>query len=275
MVTTTAQYILGHEEQELNRLIEQARFYGDLTERLLLLAGLGRGMRVLDAGCGTGDVTFLAARIVGNDGMVIGIDNASSAIATARERAEQAGLTNVHFIEADIAEVELEAPVDAIIGRLILMHCPNPVHVVRQLARNLSPGGLVVFQDMDVKGARVEPMVPLVTQAIWRVNETFVRAGIDPSPGLRLPGILTEAGFDLPRTHCEARVELSPADQSIGMLVDITRTLLPLMERTAVATPEEVDIDTYAARLRDQIVAHNAVVMPPPLVGAWARRSRD
>lgn len=51
-----------------------------------------------------------------------------------------------------------------------------------------------------------------------------------------------------------------------------TRTLLPLMERTGMATAAEVAVDTLAARLRDQIVAADATVVPPPLIGAWARK---
>ena len=48
-----APYILGHDDNELDRLIRQARFFGDLTEEVLRRAGVGPGMRVLDVGCGT------------------------------------------------------------------------------------------------------------------------------------------------------------------------------------------------------------------------------
>jgi hypothetical protein len=63
-----ARYILGHDRDELDRLIYQARFFGGLTEEVLRRAGLAPGMRVLDVGCGTGDVSFLAARLVGPTG---------------------------------------------------------------------------------------------------------------------------------------------------------------------------------------------------------------
>ena len=119
-------YILGHSADELDRLIEQARFLGDLTEHLLRLAGLARGMRVLDVGCGAGDVSFLAARLVGPEGTVLGIDKAPEAVGLARERARAAGLTNVDFLVQDAAELSLGAPVDALIGRLVLMYFAEP-----------------------------------------------------------------------------------------------------------------------------------------------------
>jgi ubiquinone/menaquinone biosynthesis C-methylase UbiE len=95
-------YALGHAEDELDRIINTARFLGDLTEHVLRLAGLAPGMRVLDVGCGPGDVVFLAARLVGPQGTVIGVDRSPEAIEQARQRAAAAGLTNVHFLSQDL-----------------------------------------------------------------------------------------------------------------------------------------------------------------------------
>jgi ubiquinone/menaquinone biosynthesis C-methylase UbiE len=73
-LTQNQSYILGHADEELDRLISQANFYGDLTAHVLQLAGLKTGMKVLDIGCGAGDVSFLAAKLVGPKGTVIGVD---------------------------------------------------------------------------------------------------------------------------------------------------------------------------------------------------------
>ncbi|MGW5425482.1 methyltransferase domain-containing protein, partial [Streptomyces sp. NPDC003943] len=73
-------YLLGHSPTETDRLVLQARLYDPITEQALRTAGLRPGMRVLDVGCGAGDVTFLAARIVGPTGSVTGVDAAPRAL---------------------------------------------------------------------------------------------------------------------------------------------------------------------------------------------------
>jgi SAM-dependent methyltransferase len=54
-------YAFGRTQNEYERLIEQGDLFRPLTERMLLAAGIKRGMRVLDVGCGVGDVSFLLA----------------------------------------------------------------------------------------------------------------------------------------------------------------------------------------------------------------------
>src|ERR1700741_879390 len=93
-------YALGHADAEVQRLLLQGRLYDDYTEHALRLAGLRPGMRVLDIGCGPEDVSFVAARLVGPTGSVLGVDAAPEMIELARARAAENGLTTVHFTQA-------------------------------------------------------------------------------------------------------------------------------------------------------------------------------
>jgi ubiquinone/menaquinone biosynthesis C-methylase UbiE len=271
MSSTTTAYSLGHTEQELGRLISQAAFYGDLTEHVLGLAGLQPGMRVLDVGCGPGDVSFLAARFVGESGTVIGVDAAEPAIAVARARAEAARLTNVHFVTADLAGLTLDLPIDAVIGRMILMHLPDPVAVLAHLRTLLAPDGLIAFQEMVLPGGGSDPTCPLFDRSVDRITQTLRRLGADVRVGLRLPRIFRAAGLPDPTMILAAKVESGPHSAAYTYIMETTRTLLPAMQHTGVATAAEVDIDTLPDRLRAEVTAAGATMVSPHLVGAWTR----
>jgi ubiquinone/menaquinone biosynthesis C-methylase UbiE len=264
-------YLLGHTTDELNRLIEQGRFFGDLTEHILTLAGLGAGMRVLDIGCGTGDVSFLAARLVGKTGSVIGVDRSAEAIQVAEQRATRAGLTNVRFLTADLAELVIDEPVDALVGRLILLYLAEPAGLLRRLSAFVKPDGIIAFQELTTDGAISEPRCPLYELTGERIIATFERAGADPRAGLKLSRYFVDAGLPAPQMLLSGRVEQGLDSDIYEWLTQLTRTLLPVMQRSGVATAEEVEIDTLASRLRAEAVALNAVLVAPPFIGAWAR----
>jgi len=92
-------YALGHSEQELQRLSRQGKAFEAFTHQLFKEAGINQGMRVLDVGCGSGDVTFLVANLVGHNGEVVGADRERKAVEWAGARDQSRGLTNVKFRE--------------------------------------------------------------------------------------------------------------------------------------------------------------------------------
>src|SRR3954465_508425 len=114
-----------------------ARAYEPHTRSLFLEAGLEPGMRVLDAWSAGGDVAFLASEIVGPYGQVIGFDHSSAPVAYASARAAARGLTNVRFVEAEVAALPFAAEFDAIVGRIALIYRLNPVADLKELIRYL------------------------------------------------------------------------------------------------------------------------------------------
>jgi ubiquinone/menaquinone biosynthesis C-methylase UbiE len=85
-------YPFQSSDDERQRLIDQNKLVAPLTQRLFERAGLKAGMRVLDIGSGSGDVAFLAARLVGPTGSVLGIDRDPAQIKFAETRAKAEGV---------------------------------------------------------------------------------------------------------------------------------------------------------------------------------------
>jgi hypothetical protein len=271
-MTTDTTYLLGNEEAELARLEHQATMLAPATTTILRLAGIEPGMRVLDLGTGAGDVALLLAEMVGPSGEVIGVDQSEDALGWARRRCERRGLSQVSFVRGDVNTVDVGGDLDAVVGRLILLYTPDPAAVLRRFARFLRPGGRLVAMEYEMAAAGSIPGTALTRRIVGWVLDAFSRSGLDPSLGARLGGVFAAAGLEP-----EALLGLQgyfPSGDPAGpqMAAGIIRTLLPVLERTGIASAAEVDIDTLAARVATDLVEHAAVFKPPTLVGGWTIR---
>src|ERR1700757_1046876 len=124
---------LGRSQQEYARLARQAEIMRPMTQRLFAESGIRTGMSVLDLGSGAGDVALLLAEMVGSQGSVIGLDLDQGALQHAQERAIAARFLNVSFVHSDFAHYHPDAPLDAIVGRLVLMYQADPAAALANL----------------------------------------------------------------------------------------------------------------------------------------------
>jgi SAM-dependent methyltransferase len=267
-------YAMGRSEAETERLIRQSGFYAPFTRRLFEQAGLGPGMRVLDVGTGAGDVALIAAEMVGASGSVVGVDRNPEVLQTARARADRVGLTNATFVEGDAAELELDGGFDAAVGRLVLMHQPDPAKTLRSVAAKVRGGGIVAFQEYNatVRSMVACPPTPLWDRALGWIATALERAGVKTEMGFGLRRAFLDAGLPEPRMELNAPVGGGPRWGGYEFAAETLRTLLPLMERFGIATAEEVGVDTLAERLREEMVESGGVCKPPEMVSAWASR---
>ncbi|MBN8229534.1 class I SAM-dependent methyltransferase [Corallococcus macrosporus] len=268
-----ANYVMGHEDRELQRLMLQAKVYAPLTEGVLRGAGLKPGMRVLDVGCGVGDVSFLAAALVGPKGEVVGVDREPRVLACAQRRAEAQGLSQVRFRQSSLESLPVEGAFDAIVCRLVLMYQPDPLSFVRRMAEHLRPGGVMALHELELAAMGLtHPKLPLFSRVWGWMLPTCERLGIKLHMGLELASTLRRAGLVVDDGVVSGRLGVTPDSDAAQALVETVRTLLPHMERLGVALAMEVDIDTLAARLAAELRANDGVLVPSLMVGAWGHR---
>jgi ubiquinone/menaquinone biosynthesis C-methylase UbiE len=115
-----------------------------LSDRLVALAGIGPGDRVLDVATGLGEPAATAARAVGPGGHVEGVDLSPGMLEFARRRAARLGLANLSFREADANVLDRpERPYDAILCRWGLMFMSDLQATLRSFRDLLKPGGRI------------------------------------------------------------------------------------------------------------------------------------
>ena len=268
-------YALGHSEQELQRLTRQGQAFEPFTRQLFEEAGISQGMRVLDVGCGSGDVAFLAADLVGPSGEVVGVDRERKAVDWADARARSRRMKNVNFLEGDPAEMEFDRQFDAVVGRLVVMYYPDPVDTVRKLMRHVRPGGLIVFQEIDLANACSVPVAPLFERSMAWIKQTLSGTGARIQMGLELYPVFVAAGLPGPSMRIDALIGGGPHCTLYEIVAELVQNLLPVMEKMKIASATEAQVSTLAERMRDEVVALNGIVRSAGFIGAWSRKRRS
>ena len=272
MSGTPQSYIMGHTDRERRRLAIQAEVLRPWTERFFAEAGIGPGMRVLDPGCGVGDVAMLLARMVGADGYVTGLDFDAGAVATARQRAAEAALGQVEFLETNIADYRAERPFDVVAGRHILIHTPDPVGVLRTAAGLLRPDGILAFQEYDLSTwAPTWPEFPLNVRIMRLFVEMFPKL-THADAGSRLHNWYRQVGFPAPRLVGNVLVDGAEDSLYFEWMAETLRTALPRAEQMGLAEPGEFDPDRVAAEMREYSLAQHTPVGGLIMIGAHARK---
>lgn len=265
------EYILGHSDREIRRLMHQAAILRPITERLLRGAGIGRGMRVLDLGCGAGDVSMLAAELVGAAGSVVGIDRSPEAIAVARRRARTAELRHVHFEEATVGAFSGIQPFDMVIGRYVLIHQADPVAFIRKAADLARPGGVVAFHELCFRGQVVQslPSVSLWQQAGEWIRMAFQAVAQHHDAGGRLIEHFCCAGLPQPTVFCESPVGRGEDSPLVAWIAETLESFLPQLAKMRILTADTIAIETFEDRLRTAAVEARSQIVGPAQFCAW------
>jgi SAM-dependent methyltransferase len=259
--------VLATGEAAAHRLRLLHGLYGPGTRRVLLAAGIRRGMRVADLGCGVGTVTAWLAELVGSGGHVVGVDASAAQLAQAREQVNDGG-TNVRFVEASATDTGLpHGSFDLVYCRFLLLHLPEPERALREMWSLLRPGGILVCEDGDLTSSGSQP-----PSALGAFADLFGRLGpakgLDYTLGRRLFHLVQDAGFPAPeitfnqpvlaRGENKRLLELSVAEAG------------PAFIEAGLITAEE--LGRTLAEMRRLAEDESVLAVMPRMAQVWARK---
>ncbi len=219
-----------------------------ISERLIDLAGVEPGSRVLDVAAGYGEPTLTAARAAGAEGGVVATDISAEMLAFGRERAAAAGLENIEFVESDAASLGFpEASFDAALSRWGIIFEPDGEGAAARVRSFLKPGGRMAISSWGAPDRVPFLGVPMRT-AMQRLQVPPPPPGT-PGPLSRptpeaLGGLLEAAGFsDVEVEEAEVTFEWESPEEFTTFIKEIAPPITALL----APHPREVQDETWAA----------------------------
>lgn len=204
-----------------------------VSDRLVDLAEIEPGQRVLDIATGIGEPALVAASRVGSAGRVVATDISKSMLDIARDRASTLGLTNVEFIEADAERSDFpNSSFDAILCRWGLTSLPKPSDALVKIRRMLTPNGSFAASVWDETSTP-----PPMSIATAIAQEMFPLASPRPESPPRfelaeraLERMMIHAGFtDVRAEKMTVTLELPSAEAFTQYLMDVSPVLAALL----------------------------------------------
>lgn len=269
-------YPLEQSEWEMHRLCRQGDLWRPLTEHVFKLAGVRSGMRVLDVGCGTGDVSLLVADLVGPHGEIVGVDRDPRLLEMARKRLNNVGTTPASFYLQDLSSLTLTGPFDAVVGRAILLYVKERTKLLRTIKHVLKPGGVAVFQEPDPflsECVMSHPHTsPLFHQCLTWVRTLFEQTGNDAHISQSLARQFEDASFPSSQMQIMGWIGTPSQTPLYQWMADLIRSQYSLLLQYGITTHEEIGIETLAERLQTEAITSGSSVVTHLLVGIWANK---
>jgi SAM-dependent methyltransferase len=233
-------YILATGGKDVKRLRLLHDVYGPGTQALLQRVGLRDGQRVVEIGCGSGNIACWVAQQVAPSGSVMAIDISPEQIEEARQQAQRLNLRNIDFQVADAYSPRLpEATFDIVYCRLVLMHLTRPEAALRAMRSLVRPGGYIVCEEMDQACWMCDPPATAMTRFIELSAALGERRGENFSLGASLHRLFRQVGFGHPEVDGNFPLALrGEKKRLIGMTF---AEFAPELVSEQLASQEEVD----------------------------------
>jgi SAM-dependent methyltransferase len=201
-------YVLGTNDDELNRLGLQHRVWRTIVLDCWQRAGIRAGSRVLDAGAGPGHATLDLAEIVGDTGEVVALERSSRFLEFGRASCNARSLKQVRWVEMDLMRDSMPVHgMDAVWCRWVACFVSSPDLLVEKFVQALKPGGAAIFHEyIDYSTWRLAPHGAMLEQFAEKVMASWRANGGEPDIAAALPTLLGKHGFRIvaatPRIFC-------------------------------------------------------------------------
>lgn len=247
-----------------------------VSRRMLELAEVKAGQRVLDIATGIGEPALLAASRVGATGLVVATDISPQMLDIARERANALGLTNVQFMESGVEGLDFpDGSFDTILCRWGVTSLPDPSNTLVRIRRMLAPNGSFATAVWE-EGTKGRPMAGIATDVAREIFDLpSARTGVpslSASAKNALEKEMIHAGFtDVRVEEMTLILELPSAEDCTQYLMDVSPEFAALLSGRSSGQREEYR-QRLAGKLRPYVMVDGSVRVPNVTICGVGRR---
>lgn len=258
-------YVISGGEEGKSRLNLLSSVLEPTTFSLLHNCGVKPGISFLDCGCGGGNVSMLAANMVGPGGSVTGIDFDNVILQLAKQDAEAEGVQNINFQQGSVYEMDFENKFDIVYSRFLLSHLSNPGTALNKMTEAAKHAGCVVVEDVHFSGHFSYPQNNAFDTYVHWYMQAVSQKGADADIGVRLPGMFAAAG--LKRISFDViQPVFNNGDGKWMAWVTLDR-IKDTLQQTGIATDTEIKntLNELEAFTRNE----HSIISMPRIVRVW------
>jgi len=255
-------------QEGYDRLLLLARDRWPDTAALFERAGLSKGMRCIDLGCGGGEVTLEIAGLVAPGGSVTGVDLDEIKLDLGRRAAAKRGLDNVEFRPLNVRDWDEPAGYDAVYCRFLLQHLSQPVDLLRRMWAGVRPGGVLIVEDADFDGWCCHPPNEGFDFFLRSYSQVLQRRGGDHAVGRKLYGCFLAAGIADPQVALVQPVQIDGEGKTLPWSTLEASADAILSEGLA----SEDEVTAALATLEHFTADPRTLISGPRIFQLWSRR---
>ncbi len=235
-------YIVQVGEEGRFRLDILNNVFGPQSQRFLRRAGLKEGMRVLDVGCGTGNMSLTIAEFVGNAGSVTGIDISEEQLVVARTKAKEKNIININFQQLSAEDIlSFGEKYDFIYCRFVLMHLASPQKVLRNLYLSLNSGGILATEEPTMSSCFSVPSSVAFKRSVEILMDCANKLNLNFDVGDKLFEIYRAIGCADSDIHIELAQQVVTQNPEKRLMEFLVVEAAPKYIANGVSTQEEIE----------------------------------
>ena len=248
-------YVLSTNEFARKRLEIQHNLYLDSSLELLGKANIKEGMKCLEIGCGSGDMTCEIAALIGEEGKLFAIDVSEEQVKASKTKARD--FHNIFFKTMGLEDIdEIGERFDFIYCRMVLHHLNNPSDAIRKMVACLNDNGILVCEEPPLlEGTFSYPFSPALEELEKLVHACFEANHKDWRIGYRLAEEMQNCGLSI-QNESLFQPMLSTMEQKMLYIMGMNDIRPQLMQTNLVS---ETEFELLKQKLMELVTSVNSI----------------